>query len=510
MTPSSSDFSSQRSYISPISSLASRLRRAASNLSDEAFSGQSSCAAARLAFDSDYASDLARSARSFTHSVLSSSPSSRICHFLENLSSDSSRDEGLDLNREHRDLLRVGAAGEVLTDLTSSGRLDTVDHLHGYLDSLNDTLSTQPDDDRLIGALRSRLPSYHSHTPGSPPPSYSAVESSALTSSTVPMSSLCPPSSAHHRVISDIAWTRADLRGATWATSQPRRANVSSIAELESAPVYMVAQPVQTSLARSVKANSTTNLSYPRQVSIISAELPSVMPSPRRVAAPSQYSLGPPLSRVFSGRQPSRKSASSAAIASSGLEPRPPRKNKMTRISLNPCPTPGWPSNPSHDHVTTRWSADSYPAVPALRPGPKRTPHPSQTISTIANAINDLSCNTPSHLLLRAQAEMTRSSDRVGSAVRLAMTTDALSRIPSSPLVSILSLARASRRLNESFRDGSAIQEMMCSASGQSLNGFYRAAELLKGLGSRQVRPAELDDLITRLQEYRDRLRGSR
>ena len=425
--------------------------------------------------------------------------------------------------------------------------------LHGYLNSVLDRNSTESQDSRLVRALRSNAPpSYSSNDSASPPPMYTSPLRTISTGSTVPLSTQSRISSPYEldSAIGNMNWSHR---------STPRSdSHAWSAAELEASPVSIYemdasapgsalrrwAEPegIQTSLARSVVANSSSPSSHPAsryfsslgRTPYIGASSQSGISKASRFEWKKWKSLARRLSRSRSS-QPTRSARSSAVE----LDGRPVRPAK-SRSSFAPHTT-FYPSSVKRYHTSRTTSNRSIPTplrigqAPTLSfansqpsamssdwiPAPLRIGQPVsltsnrsvplRTASTLARSINSLASQTPSYNLLRQHAEFARSQARPRQAISSALASDALSRLHSSLLDYLASASRANRNTNQRFEERSAFQATSNSLAEGSIPQFYRAAGILdegRNQGGREVDIDEIDELITGLQEYRDRLQG--
>ena len=182
-------------------SLASRLRTSAANLSDTSFNNGTNYVSSRLAFDDEYALRLADAATTYSRAINGGTSTSahQVRDFARSLLGPSSasirtnttetgqgtrssvrtkdtNNDGLGLNREHCEMLNLGAADQVVSELVRDGRFDTIDTLHARLNSVI------PDD-----STRSRsctLPSYRSFEDVQPPSYFSISHQSPSTRTT--------------------------------------------------------------------------------------------------------------------------------------------------------------------------------------------------------------------------------------------------------------------------------------------------------------------------------------
>ena len=139
------------------SSLASRLRQIASDMEDDHLSDSAQSTSSRLAFDTSYASQLANVATRYASQL----HDDRTVPIQSLASSFRFGEAWSALSQEHRELLSVGAADQVLTELVSERRFNYVDLIHAALESVVPVGSDLP-------------PSYQVHELDASPPSYSS------------------------------------------------------------------------------------------------------------------------------------------------------------------------------------------------------------------------------------------------------------------------------------------------------------------------------------------------
>ena len=489
------------SISSRISSLAASLRRSATNLSDSSFARNAPYASSRLAFSTNHASRLARTATAFTSSLLGDRSSS-LQRFMDTLRSRRS-DDSLELSREHRDLLSVGAAGTVLSELTSDGRLGTVDNLHGYLNSIADTSPSQRDHQLSDALTDSRPPSYQSDVPSSPPPSYSPlpnVSGRTILGDTDRSIGYQPARSVNPRYSRRLPLpptpSISELASVPVSSAGPRRSNLGGWTASSRRPSS------QTHLARSVFANPSTVQNHPASRYFFS-RTPSLRPSTSSMhtwtsAGPYSWNYWLSLSR------PNAAPPASDIRSAFELDTTPLR---LSRVSFVPQIVTAPTRSAVIDSLAGSSQIKHLKSILKPTGSSSNGDDQSRTPSNASNSDASLSSHTspvstPSSSV--SSGDQDRFSDLLPS-VRSSQSSRASlapSELPLDILESLTSLVRSSRRGSTGRRGGSRGETVLNSPTDDGSDEGPRNEE-------RKARIEHIDDLISGLQSYKTELLSS-